>query len=621
MLYCYFFQKKLSYYYEMKRYNSNPDSTCGQSNIIAGNVFNFKGRVESISDEEDYVVDDNYPNEGERDQIHADIKDTANATTEEVQAADKLLFDIFGINVISVLVKLLLTGSVIPREFTIQSVAYMCQCVIRGKSGVRYLRSWGLFWAAARNIVKTRGIVPFMDHFSVPSKSQLVKYKSDALSLCGLEKSSIGKPGIQTSAINLWVNAKTKEADGEVLAVSACMDGKKIAISSSDDAAEDMGEASRKAGDIVYEELLESMIKLVQLNDRRSLFTLYDHLTQTSQDIVDKVHGCEILEGHHTKRLEKNPNMAKYIHVLKSKARTGRDLLENISIIQGQVIVQIAEKRNSRHLLPNNGEVNLETQANFEVLELLSGKVDRANLFIINQNARNEHLLEIGWNNIKSELVETFKISRRSESFKRLLDLCYLKSDQVFIACGLGGARPVQEMRTMFNQSHSFPSSLSPPSQMDTNVMATFCSIMSPMTFGNNCTVKESGIHIKDGVCAVPDLLVLDHDKYIEYTVQTVTPATHIFNIDIQTVAHMVVDGFVCGATKGTLTLQSDETSVAVMCVPLDNKLAEDILTFCYSYISANKARIDPASSIYLGSYRALAQNLVRGKGGIVTNR
>ena len=124
--------------------------------------------------------------------------------------------------------------------------------------------------------------------------------------------------------------SKSKETDGEIIAVSACMDGKKIAVSSSDDATEDMGEKSKKAGDIIHEELLNKMIKLVQQNDRESLFTLYDHLSLTCQEIVDKVHGCEILEGHHTKRLEKNPNMAKYIHVLKSKARTGKDLLENI---------------------------------------------------------------------------------------------------------------------------------------------------------------------------------------------------------------------------------------------------------------------------------------------------
>ena len=576
----------------MKRYNSNPYSTSEQSNIIAGNVFHYISRVDSISDDDENEVDNHFP-DVEREENHSEIEDTASASMDEIQAADKLLYDIYGINLISVLVKLLLAGLVIPREFTIQSMAYMCQSLIRGKSGVRYQKSWGLFWAAVRNIVKSRGLIPFMDHFSVPSKSQLVRYKSEALTLCGLEKSSLGKPGLQTRAIDLWVNAKSKETDGEVVAVSVCMDGKKIAVSSSDDATEDMGEASKKAGDIVFEELLDKMIKLVQQNDRRSLFNLYDNLSETSQDIVEKVYGCELLESHHTKRLEKNPNMIKYVHVLKSKAKTGKDILDSISSIQGQVIAQIAEIRNSRHLLPKHGEVNIKTQANFEALELLSGKADRTNLFIINQNSRNEHLLEIGWSNIKSELVETYKLSTQSESFKRLLDLCYLKSDQVFIACGLGGARPVQDMKTIYNQSHSFPSKLSLPEQMDANVLATFCSVMAPMTFGNNCVIMETGIHVNNGVCSVPNLLVLSHDKSIEYSVQTVKSATHIFDIDIQTVAHMVVDGYVCGASKGTLALNSDETLLVVKCIPTDNKLAEDLLAFCYSYISANKAGVD----------------------------
>ena len=572
----------------MKRFNSNPgSSSSAQSSIIAGNICDIPTRVDSISDEDETASDDNWE---EKEEISIDINDTYTATKDEVAMADKLLYEIFGVNLISVLVKLVIAGAVLPREFAVQSIAYMCQAKVRGKSGVRYLRSWGLFWASVRNIVKSRGIVPFLDHFTVPSKSQLVKYKQDAISLCGLDKSSIGKPGLQKSSIELWVNAKTKESKGQLIAVSACMDGKKIAVSSSDDATEDMGGESKEASNIILGESCDKIIKLLRQNDRRSFFTLYDQLSEISQEITNKRHGCLVLEALHTKRLDKNPNMLKYIHILKSKAVVGKEILENISSIQGQVITRIAEMRSSSHLLPKDGEVNIRSQKNFQQLDLLSSENETTNLFLINKNAKNEHLLEIRWDSIKADVVETYKLSRQSLSSKRLLELCHLKSEQVFIACGLGGARPVQEMKSIYKQSHSFPSNLNMPEQMDRNILATFTSVMAPMTFGNNLIIKESGIHVENGVCSVPDLLVCNQDGDIQYSVQSVTASTHVFNIDLETVAHMVVDSFLSGARKGSLALQCDGTLMVVICVPSDTQLAKEMIAFCASYISANKA-------------------------------
>jgi hypothetical protein len=100
----------------------------------------------------------------------------------------------------------------------------------------------------------------------------LVKYKSDAMKLCGLEKASIGRPGLQTHSTELWINSKCKETNGQTLAISASMDGKKIAVSTGTDGTEDMGGieeyTTKEAVDVEFDELLKKMQKLVKQNDR-----------------------------------------------------------------------------------------------------------------------------------------------------------------------------------------------------------------------------------------------------------------------------------------------------------------------------------------------------------------
>ena len=575
----------------MKRFNSNPSST--QSSILAGNIQNYSSRVESVASlSDDEGLDDvRFPEEDEP-LVDLNMVD-GTASEDEIKRADKLLYDMFGVNVISLLCKLILVGQIHPDSFVVQSLAYKCQLLVRGKTGVRYKKTWGLFWAGCRNIIKSRGIIPFLDHFQVPSQSQLVKYKRDAMTLCGLEKSTIGRPGLQLSSTELWVNAKSKESQGQPLAVSVCMDGKKIAVSSSEDATEDMGGIgqfpTKEAADIEFDDILATMGSLLKQNDRKSLFTFYDHLSSSSQEIVAKMYALQVLESTNTKKLEKNPNLSKYVHVLKSKGLAGQELLYSFCNIQRHVIEKIADQRNASHLLPQNEIVLLQKQDNFMALESMDVKDDEGNIFVINQMAVNEHLLEINWTNLKAKLKETWKLSRQSKSFKQLLELCYLSSDQAFSACGLENARPVQDMKSIYKQSHTFPSTLKPPVTIDPNVVETFCAIMAPMTFGVNFNIKESGIHVKDGTCSIPDLLVINQENEIEYNVKAKESASHIFNIDLETVAHMVVDSFIVGSRKGALLLQNNVSSLVVSCVPPDHELARSILAFCDSYISAGK--------------------------------
>ena len=574
----------------MKRFNSDPYNTT-QSSVIAGNLDNFSRRLEtltSLSDDEgldDDIVDE--PN------IKSNYRINDSASHDEITKADKILFDIYGVNMISLVSKMIVAGDMLPDEFVIQSLAYKCQFLVRGKTGVRYEKSWGLFWSACRNIIKSRGIVPFLDHFPVPSQSQLVKYKSEAMKMCGLEKASIGRPGLQRSSTELWINAKMKESQGQLLVVSASMDGKKIAVSSSDDSTEDMGGidkySTKEEVDLEYNDMLKQMKSLIKQNDRKSLFTFYDKLSCFSQEIVSKMHALQLLEEVNSKRLEKNPNLSKYIHVLKSKALVGQDLLEKFCIIQLDVIEMIAEKRKASHLLPQSKTVYLPTQDNYQALKPMEDVEDRTNLYLINKMTNNEHLLEICWPRLMIELGETFKFSRESKSFKRLVELCYLTSAQAFIACGLGRTRPVQEMKSIYSQSHAFPSTLKPPELIDSNVLATFCSIVAPMTFGLNCVVKESGILIKNGISSVPDLLVCNLSNDIEYCVRSHNSRSQIFTIDLDIVAQSVVDSYLCDVRKGALVLRYNEKCLVVMSVPPDNQLAQKILAFCDSYVNAKR--------------------------------
>ena len=149
----------------MKRFNSDPYHREGtavdhQSSILGGNLNEVIASVDSLSDEEDFdqeelLFSQNKSSEAASDEV---ISQNATCTEEEFSKADSILFDIFGINLVSVFVKLLLSGKILPKEFVVQGLAYRCQSLVRGISGVRYQKEWGLFWAACRTIVKTRGL-------------------------------------------------------------------------------------------------------------------------------------------------------------------------------------------------------------------------------------------------------------------------------------------------------------------------------------------------------------------------------------------------------------------------------------------------------------------------------
>ena len=584
----------------MKRFNSDP-SRSQVSSILGGNLLDELRDVESLSDDNfhtDFTEEDlnNPENSIEGTSLDSVFEPV---TFDDVKKADELLYTVFGINVVSCFTRLVLMEKILPADFVCQSLAYKCQSLLRGNSGVRYLKSWGMFWAAVRNIVKTRGLVAFRDHFCIPALSQLVKFKKQIIKLCGLDESLLGKSGLQSSSVNKWLDAKSSEFMGKTLAVSVSMDGKKISVTK--EGTEDMGgiktfkskETETEEYDSILKQILGLWEKWVKEKDRASLFSLYDILSYSSQQIVSKLVALKTLEASNMKRQEKNPNLAKYVHVLKSEVGAGHDLIRKVCEIQFNVIKLIAEARLSGHLLPRGAESDLLNQANYRRLKQLSPVEDNTNIAKIDRFVKNKTLLEIPWSLIIKELGTLSSIPRGSKSSCRLGKLCYLSSEQVFRACGLGLSRPLQDMKNIYQQSHSLPPTLPGTghgqTDLDLGIVKSFCATMAPMTFGMNCQIQESGVFIQGGVSSVSDFLVVDFVGVVQFTVKTILDPKNVFNLDEESIAQCVVDSYICHSKKGSLVVQYNDLMMTVASVPADNSLAQELLSFCDSYIRADR--------------------------------
>ena len=582
----------------MKRFNSDLSRRQGHdetvSSMLGGNLMDVTGDVESLgvlSDEEDFDEEELAGTEESSTRINFDEDFFKTVTSEEVQHADKILFSIFGVNVISVFTKLILSGQLQPTDFVSQSIAYKCQAILRGNSGIRYEKSWGLFWAACRNIVKSRGLLAFRDHFCIPSLSQLVKFKKQIIQLCGLEESSLGKSGLQLKSTHLWVESKSTECQGKPLALSVSIDGKKISVTK--EGTEDMGGianfANKASENEEFDSVLKRIMDLWKLNDRSSLFTLYDSLSCACQEIVTKLAALKKLETLNTNRLQKNPNLQKYINVLRSQYETGQKLMEKLGSVQCSIINLIADKRKASDLLPKDDGSYLKDQENYTDLTNLSVEADNNNTTLITQSVKANALLDVPWPLLNAKLGNFSSIAKNSETFRKLIELCYLSSEQVFMACGLGVLRPVQDMKDIYLQAHSFPSTMPPPKMADPAIVRSFCASMAPMTFGKNCQIQETGLFIKNGICALPDFLILSYTDTLEFNVKIIADLPNVFELSGETVAQCVVDSLICGSRKGSLVVQCSDKSMTVLKVPADTCLAEDLLSLCDSYIKSDR--------------------------------
>ena len=138
--------------------------------------------------------------------------------------------------------------------------------------------------------------------------------------------------GSQDFSHQYWMNSKVKENPGKYIAVSANMDAKRIAVTPGEDGEENMGEVGmlQTIKATTSDEIID-MVNLLKDGSRASLFSLYDSLSSIGQDVTSRIHAIKLLEETNTKRLEKNPMLAKYLHVLKSQLTVGNELIDSFS--------------------------------------------------------------------------------------------------------------------------------------------------------------------------------------------------------------------------------------------------------------------------------------------------
>ena len=169
----------------MRRVNSGGLDFDTQSEFLGGNIdvsqyvqdhYDEYKDLSDIDDDEDGVFDHTSEN-------------VLPLTVEDYEKVNKVLFKTYGVNVLELACKFILNGQLNDEDFVIQALSYKIMRLNRGTSSIRYLSSWGCFWASVREIVRARGLVPFLDQFEVNMRRrisyflQIVKYPCTILIL------------------------------------------------------------------------------------------------------------------------------------------------------------------------------------------------------------------------------------------------------------------------------------------------------------------------------------------------------------------------------------------------------------------------------------------------------
>lgn len=560
---------------KLRRVNSGgPSNTESESILEAGILDSRRKKVDELLTDEDYdssdddnTIDDKY------------LSDHS-ITLEDIKKVDKVLEGIYGIPIIENLTKLLLKGMLQPTHISVQSVAYQVVRYTRGVSGVRYQDSYGMFWAAIRNLIKSSGLVPFMDHFMIPSA--LSKYKKKLLQIGGLSADRLGKLGIQEENIKSWTSALVNEMNCEKLCLSISMDGKKIHMSN--DGVEDMGDEDSVDKSGMGEE--DMLLNLLKQGSRGALFKAYDHLTTLCETISSRVEAIERLLVKNKTAAEKNPLLSKYVYVLNEQIGKGADLIDKIGHQQLSVLKLICSLRNTTHLIPHMEHVDLNMQANVRKLQDMTDVEDQENVNRINSLSM-EKLTTFLWSDCN--LSRPFsKVHPASNSYAYLEQKCILSSDEIFLASGLGKSSPVQDMKKIYMRNNSqFDHEISWRRNAPRNVEATLSSLIAPMIFGNNCYIAEAGIFIRNGFCSKPSFLIYDNSDTIKYVVRVVNKQMNPFVVDLETVAMCVMDADLADSLSGSLLIQFSENYCVAFSVSASKLISEEMISIVKMYVTA----------------------------------
>jgi hypothetical protein len=401
---------------------------------LSGNI-DSKSYNEGNEDSDEEILDESHMDlEAEEDGTFDDHSDV---TIEDLVSAEKILRQVFGSSrILTNIIKAIVSGLLdVGSDIAFQAVVYKVQSLVSGKHSVRYLQNYGLFWAGVRNLIKSRGLVVLFEHFPIPSK--MSKYKTEILEMCGISRESLGKSGLQKANVDLWLDRKKCEVDGQKLGLSLSLDGKKIAVSAQ--GMEDLGGLGNRETvtqvDSRHSDEKNNMVELLLLNSRKSLFKLYDSLTSVSGEIISKIAALESLLIKTGKQVEKNPLLRKYEFVLNQQQESGRKILKSLDPIQSEVISKISKMRNSDDLLPNpEVSVDIDRQANFYRLEKFDEKQERIDLEVIEAIVSEaENLLSISWSRISDEISRPLsKVPGASAVGRKLSKILKLMDKELF---------------------------------------------------------------------------------------------------------------------------------------------------------------------------------------------
>ena len=119
----------------LKRVNSNIDSEV-QSLVISGNLHEVPTSVESLDldDDEDFISLE--CSEEDSDKGKRLISD-APSKLEDYQKANKICDELYGVNLLDFVTKLLISEELDAKDFVMQALAYKVQSLTRGSSGIR----------------------------------------------------------------------------------------------------------------------------------------------------------------------------------------------------------------------------------------------------------------------------------------------------------------------------------------------------------------------------------------------------------------------------------------------------------------------------------------------------
>ena len=574
------FQSNILPFKTLRRANrGGPSSISSVSVFKSGNLNVEERHVEDLADDDISEIDYNEIEHG------CDVS-SEELSLDDYKRADTVLSEVFGIPIIENFAKLILNEGIKPKDILVQSLAYQIMKKIRGSSGVRYQDSYGMFWASIRNIIKSAGLVPFLDHFTIPT--DLSKYKKKLLHMCGLKEETLGKSGLQEKNVEHWLNAKVNETKCTKLCVSVAIDGKKIAMSS--DGIEDMGvKIGQNMGEIIEKEKTV-IINDITVGDRESLFSAYDSLTSISQEVSQKIGGISNLIKKNTKRAEKNALLLKYVFVLKEQLQKGKSIIMDVENLQLKVLDMLCEKRKTSKLLPVSSCVDLSSQGNYRQLRKLSSAEDQEYVSSI-QKLTAVSILQFPWSKLILKNRSFVNIPQTSQTSYHLQQKCFLSSEHIFKACGLSNVTPLKDMKDVYQKAHSNTADELIQHGVSLNVVATLAAVISPMIFGNKCYIAEPGLFIANGIFSKPMMLVYNTSDDLEYVVRNVLAEDNInmFECKLETMALCLIDAHLSKSKTGCLLIQHSNNSCVVFMIPTNERLSQEMLSIISEYTGANK--------------------------------